>query len=489
MSLVARAALPALALGLCLSCTGDDQRASSDGVASGTAVGDTKRDTDGDGPAVPEPDMADMEAQVADNLRGARSAVFARPDSAAAWGKLGMVCHAHELWDCAEDSYREALALDPLDERWHYYLGDVLSVVGTDLESAERAFRRVLDLKQDYAPTHLRLGRVLVEQNETAEAEAQLERALELSPDLQPARLALAQLRLAQGDLDSAAELLEAVLEANPKHKQALSTLGSVYMRQGRRDEARRIAERARTAADFTLYTDPLLGAVEAEGVSSLLLLNRARAFFDNGNFEQAARGFSRVVELLPEDSEIRYELAVSLHNLGQGQAAIPHLERLLELAPQRVDPRVLLASIYLDQQRPQDALPQLRQALRLVPEDPDAPWLLGRAQVMEGRLQEAIETFENARAASPSTPVPAWAHNEWGNALAQSGRLYGALEHFESALSAEPDNPQSLFYLGLVHEGLGGPRMAVDFYCRSLRSQPNPLAANRLQALGADCD
>lgn len=476
----------ALVLGACGS-----KDETPDGTSAGAVSGaDTASSGTEDGKTpVPEPDMADMEPQVAERLRNVRAAVFARRESADAWGRLGMVCHAHELWDCAEDAYREAQALDPLNKRWHYYLGDVLSVVGTDLDASERAFRRTLELHPDYAPTHLRLGRVLVAKGQPAAAAKQFERALELAPDLQPARLGLAQIRLAEGRLDEAAEMLETLLAANPKHEQALSTLGRVYMLQGKRDEARQIAARARTAATFNLYDDPLMGEVEAEGISSVVIWNRARAFFDDGNYEQAAIGLARVVELLPDDPDAANELAVAFQNLGLSDRALPHLEKVVKLDPERVDPKVMLASIYLDQQRPKDAIPLLRDALRLAPDDPDAPWLLGRAQVLQGNLQAALDAFETAQAAAPGRSVPAWAHNEWGNALAQSGRIYGALDHFESALAAEPDNPQTLFYLGLTHEGLGSPSTAVTYYCQSMKIQPNPPAEARLRALGSGCD
>ncbi|MDA8019699.1 MAG: tetratricopeptide repeat protein [Thermoanaerobaculia bacterium] len=226
-----------------------------------------------------------METQVADRLRQVRAAVIAQPEAADAWGRFGMVCHAHELWDCADSAYRQAVTLDPTDERWHYYLGDVLSVVGTDLQAAERAFRRVMELYPDHAPTHLRLGRVLVADNRPAGAAKQFERALELDPDLQPARLALAQIRLAEGRLEDAREMLETLLRGNLRNEQGLSTLGRVYMLQGQRSEAREIASRAREAAAFNLYSDPLMGQVVAEGRSSVLLWDRAKAFFRQRRF------------------------------------------------------------------------------------------------------------------------------------------------------------------------------------------------------------
>ncbi|MDA8019698.1 MAG: tetratricopeptide repeat protein [Thermoanaerobaculia bacterium] len=167
----------------------------------------------------------------------------------------------------------------------------------------------------------------------------------------------------------------------------------------------------------------------------------------------------TQVAELLPDNPDVHHQLAVAHHNEGRCELAADHLQKVVELAPDRVDPRVMLASIYLDQQRAPDALPLLRRALELAPDDPDAPWLLGRAQVLLGDLQAGIQTFEKAREMRPTSAVPAWAHNEWGNALAQSGRLYGALEHFEASLASEPDNAQTLFFLGLAHEARCGER------------------------------
>ena len=64
--------------------------------------------------AVPEPDMTNMEPQVEQRLRETRSAVFANPQSASAWGRFGMVAHAHGLWEDALPAYRQAQTLDPI---------------------------------------------------------------------------------------------------------------------------------------------------------------------------------------------------------------------------------------------------------------------------------------------------------------------------------------------------------------------------------------
>jgi len=435
---------------------------------------------------VPIPDTAEMEAQVEKRFRETRAAVVADPTSADAWGRFGMVLHAHELWDEAAAAYRQAEALGGNDERWPYFLGDVLSVTGTELDDSADAFRRAMALRSDYAPAHMRLGKVLLAAGEENQAAAELERALELAPGLQPAQVSLAQIRLAQGELEEATRRLESVLEVSPRHGQALSTLGQAYMRLGRRDEARAIAVRARSAAIYNLYSDPLMGQVVSEGVSSVLVWERAKGFFDDGNFEQAALGLQRVVAVQPDNSEAHHQLAVAYGNVGDVDRSRYHLERTLALAPEQVEARMQLAVALLDKQEPAAAAEQLARVLELAPGDPDAPWLLAQARASSGDLAGGLATFESA--AGSRAPTPAWAHVEWGKALAQGGNAEEAFEHFQTALADDPDSAEALFYSGLLLEGLGRTEEAVSYYCKSMDSKPNPPTVVRLQILGRSC-
>jgi tetratricopeptide (TPR) repeat protein len=343
-----------------------------------------------------------------------------------------------------------------------------------------------MELYPDYAPAHMRLGNVLVARDQGAAAAKELERARELAPDLEPAQVSLAQLRLAEGDLEGSAALLEAVLERSPRHGQALATLAQVYMRQGRRDEAREIADRARDPASYNLYSDPLMSQVVAEGVSSVLLWERAKSFLEDGNYQQAVLGLRQVVVLLPDNPEVHLQLAVAYGGLGELDRARRHLERTVALDPEAADPRIRLGTFYLEQQRPSGAVPHLQKATELSPENQEIAWLLGKAQVLAGDPLGGLATFEKASAAAGEVPI--WAHNEWGNALARSGRPEAALDHFRAALAADPDNAQALFYSGLAFEGQGRIDEAVEHYCRSIRIEPSPPAARRLQELDRPC-
>ena len=435
---------------------------------------------------VPEIELAEMEPQVRKRLLDTRAAVLADTGSAEAWGRFAMVAHAHEMWEEADTSYQEAEAADAEDPRWPYFRGDVLSVVGTELETAVVAFRRALTLRPGYAPAHLRLGKVLVALGNESAAALEFERALELAPDLQPARVALAQILLASGEAEAAAGMVEAVLAEAPRHEQALSTLGQAYMRLGRREEAREVAELARNPAAYNLFSDPLMSQVVAEGVSSVLVWDRAKAFLDNGNYQQAALGLRRVVELQPSNIDAHHQLATAYGNLGEIEGARRHLERTVTARPESAAARLQLATVYLEQRAPEQAIPHLRRVLEIAPDDPDAAWLLARAMVEAGDTAGGLRAFELNSA--NGLAVPGWAHDEWGRVLAQSGRPEEALEHFRSALALNPRDAQALFFTGLLFEGYGRVEEAVVHYCRSIEAAPNPPSSERLRALGRDC-
>lgn len=435
---------------------------------------------------LPELDSTQMEPQVKERLLETRAAALGAARSAEAWGRYGMVAHAHELWKQAAEAYRKAEQLDPRDPRWPYYLGDVLSVQGTELEQSAVSFRRALELRPNYAPAHMRLGKVLIELDRSEEAAAELVRALELAPELQQARVALAQVRLAQEDLEESERLLLKALETEPRHGQALTTLGRVYMRQGRRDDARQVAERARDAASYNLFSDPLMAQVVAEGVSTVQIWERAKSFFEQGDYEQAVLGLRRVVSLQPDNVDALLQLAVAHGNLGELERARFYLERVVALDPEQVEPRLDLAQLMLTQGRAGAAVEQLRRARALAPERLEVEWLLGRSLLETGDLEGALQAFENAERAE--IEAPSWALSAWGRALALDGRPEEALLRLRAALRRAPNDPEALFYAGLVLEGLGRLDEAVTSYCRSLAERPASPASARLRELRRSC-
>jgi tetratricopeptide (TPR) repeat protein len=69
-------------------------------------------------------------------------------DLARAYGDFGMLLHAAEYYEAAEPCYLNAQALAPEEPRWPYYLGHLHQRKG-ETDKAERAFKRVLEIRAD----------------------------------------------------------------------------------------------------------------------------------------------------------------------------------------------------------------------------------------------------------------------------------------------------------------------------------------------------
>ena len=146
------------------------------------------------------PDTAAMQPRVAARLIETHRTVLQNPTSAEAWGRLGAVCHTHELYTEAATCYRRAGALAREEYRWPYLLAMVRQKQGAAWEEVDALFTVAAELRPDYAPTYVYLGRGRLTHGRAREAAAAFEQALAVEPALAAAHRGLGQTRLAMDD-------------------------------------------------------------------------------------------------------------------------------------------------------------------------------------------------------------------------------------------------------------------------------------------------
>lgn len=431
--------------------------------------------------AIPNPDTRGMEPPVRRRLAEARRAVEAKPGSASAWGRYGMVADVHELDEVALASYAEARQLAPDDMRWPYLEGRLRTVQGADLDAGVELFERSLALDPDYIPARLRLAEALAQKGNLEAAAEAFRRVLKLAPDVPQAHLGLGQVLLRQGDAAAAVVAVERAHVLQPADAVALTTLSQIYRRLERREEAEIAARGAALREPVAILDDPVLQEVSAEGVSSTLLVERALEYLRTDRFREALADLLLAEEGRPEDPYLQRDLGRSYQGLGDVANAAVHYEKALALKADLVDARVLLGLSLMEAGRINEARPHLEQARREAPDDPDVALNVALALLQAGQLDGALSEFSRANTLGE---VPAAAHNAWGSALAQRGRLREAMEHFEIVLENDPEDPQALCNLGLASEALGQRDKAVEYYRRAMALGPNPMAQERLTAL-----
>ena len=166
------------------------------------------------------------------------------PDRADVWVAKGNAQRGAKRPKMAEQSYRRALELKPLDVDILNNLGVVLRASGRTTEALER-YRQALALDPENAGIHANFGNALSELGQTAEAEKHLRQALALNPSSVDARCALAIFLTGVERPHEAIRQFRNVLARSPKNIDAWANLGVATLATGDTAEAERCYRQA----------------------------------------------------------------------------------------------------------------------------------------------------------------------------------------------------------------------------------------------------
>src|SRR5215467_3430315 len=138
----------------------------------------------------------------------------------------------------ATEEVDRAVALNPkLPEA--YSLRGRLAFLAADLDGAEAAFRKSLELDPTAFDPLLWLGTLLREEGQLPEARSRLEQANQLRPKEIRVRYQFALLCSDEGDDKRAAALLKDLIKDAPEYTEAHRSLSTIYFRLGRAAEGR----------------------------------------------------------------------------------------------------------------------------------------------------------------------------------------------------------------------------------------------------------
>jgi len=122
-----------------------------------------------------------------------------------------------------------------------------------------------------------------------------------------------------------------------------------------------------------------------------------AKIHFDQRQYDESAREWREALKVSPGNPYVRKELALSLIQGGDRQAAEPLLRELLKQSPDSVELNNMMGDTLLDLQKAEDAVPFLKRAVQLDPKLLPAQRTLGRAYLQLGQPQQAIPHLKAA--------------------------------------------------------------------------------------------
>lgn len=416
---------------------------------------------------VPPPGPGVVEESVRRDLAEAHRAVT-DPDSAlrddpaalaAAYGELGRLYAAYELWDAARPAFANALTLEPGSPRWHHYLGYVLERKG-DLAGAARHLDEAAKSGPGRTAARLRRAEIDLALGRT-EAAARAFRGLTGETGLEAAaRFGLGRALAAAGDPEGAIPELRQALELQPEASQVHYALGQAYRRARRVEEARRHLElRGERPVRFP---DPYVDSLASAARGGAFHKFRGDQAVQAGHLEEAAEAYRRAVAAEPGSFYYRKSLGLTLYGLGRADEAVRELEAALALEPdlpavqvpvERSRLRFALGGIAANRSASDDALRHFREAARLDPGYADAHLQIGNLLGAAGRLEEAAAAFGRAVAAEPDAPAP---RLQRATTLMDLGRFAEAVPELERYLELAPGDDRARQLLAIARREAG---------------------------------
>ncbi len=229
----------------------------------------------------------------------------------------------------ARQMFARAIAIDPGYARAYAGLADCHSYLYThwdasavNLQDADKASRKALELDPDLAEAHTARGFALSLSKQYEEAHAEFETAIRQNPNLFEAYYLYARASFTHGKLVEAARLYEQASRVRPDDYQAPFVVAPIYIALGRNTEAEAADRRGLQVAERHLELHP-------EDVRALYL--GAQALCRLGERLRSLEWAGRALAMDPEEPVTLYNIACVYSLQGQSEEAMDCLEKAIK--------------------------------------------------------------------------------------------------------------------------------------------------------------
>lgn len=232
-------------------------------------------------------------------------------------------------FDFARQMFARAIVIDPNYARAYAGVADCCSFLymywdssDDNLNEAEAASRKALELDPELAEAHAASGLAFALRKDFAKAQREFETAIQLDPKLYEAFYFYARTTFQSGDLTKAADLYEKASRLNPDDYQAVSLLVAVYHGLGREAEADATERRALQLTERHIELHP--DDPRALYLGATILVRK-------GDHKRGLEWARRALAIDPEETSILYNVACVYSLIGRTEEAIDCLAKVME--------------------------------------------------------------------------------------------------------------------------------------------------------------
>jgi Flp pilus assembly protein TadD len=427
--------------------------------------------------------------------------LHAHPD-ADTYTALGNWFEEHSQYDCAVDSFRSALQLEPGSAELYYLVGLTLYTSG-HAEEAVTALEKSVFLLPEMLKPRLVLGSALEQVGRRKDAMIEWEAALRIDHLSKEAIGGMSKALMADGDFPTAITLLRSA----PHDENLTLLLSEAYGRAGMLSEA------AKTLTD-ALRVRP--GSLRLTNALAVVMVNQSRyqdavhlaekSVRMHPNRVDAQRLFLRVLVLngdsvrarplarkllasAPKDFDFLYLSGVLENQAGEFTAARTHLEQAVALDPNYYNARFNLGVALASLNDPAGAKEQLEKAIALGGNEPEIRFKLASVLRTLGETQQADEQLKLYQGQLQANAHHALAVNKAAQAAKEfdAGNFQNAVSLYREAVDADPENAVFAFKLSLALDKTGDTASERTVLAQTIKINPKlAMAQNQLGYLAS---
>jgi len=408
--------------------------------------------------------------KTADADKAFTAALAIKPNDAEIYLNMSLVHKARGDTAKADDFLRRAVALDKTGIIRQKALDSLGFQKGLkllrekNLDAALDIFNLVLVVLPDDPLVHANIGEVYVLKEDLQKAEEAYKRSIELMPDNLEIRLRLARVYAKMEREDDALEMLEYIAAKGKGTAQGEDALAILLaMEKNIIKRGRRFLEKGDLAGAEKVFKSLLARSPDsAQGHYWLGQVNVKREKYDEGlaDIEKSAA-------LMPENVGIRLALGMAYEEAGMLLEAERTYLRVLEISPGDLGARLNLTNIYKKQGKEAEARAQMQFIAENTPADGkgrrDVLSSLGLAEglasLAKDEPEQALESFNRVLEIVPDSLV----YLNVGIAHQMLGNYEPAEEAFKKSLELIPDNVDARLKLGMLYSEMGRVDEAID--------------------------
>jgi tetratricopeptide (TPR) repeat protein len=341
-----------------------------------------------------------MDGAVQQQLRAAQSELISTIQQSSinqvqlsdAYGQLGKLYEAYDLWDAAVSCFLNAGNLQPRRFEWQFYLGYAYEQK-VELNKAVEHYGNALSIRPDSFALLIRLGEIHLNLNQPDLAKPLFEKAQALSKSSAAPLAGIGRVDLSKRNYREAVDKLKAALEIEPQASSLRYPLALAYRGMGDLDQAEASLEKKGTAEPA--LADPLLDELRQLRKGQAVLWFRGMQALADRRYAEAAEDFRQMVSADASGALPRMYLGITLAQMGERNEAISQFLESLRSSPDLAGAHYNLALLLAQQGSEQEAIEHFRAAIKWTPELKDAHFQLANFLMRAGDYGEALAEYE----------------------------------------------------------------------------------------------